>query len=39
VLVEGKLIESLHVENARRLLGLAEGIEQIASVDTPRDAV
>jgi len=34
-LVEGKLIESLHVENARRLLGLAEGIEQIASVDTP----
>jgi citrate lyase subunit beta/citryl-CoA lyase len=38
-LVEGKLIESLHVENARRLLGLAEGIEQIASVDTPRDGV
>ena len=36
VLVDGKLIESLHVENARRLLGLAEGIEQIASVDTPR---
>ncbi len=38
-LVEGKLIESLHVENARRLLGLAEGIEQIASVDTPRHPV
>jgi citrate lyase subunit beta / citryl-CoA lyase len=35
VLVDGKLIESLHVENARRLLGLAEGIEHIASVDTP----
>src|SRR6202022_2825217 len=39
VLVDGKLIESLHVENARRLLGLAEGIEQIASVDTPQHAV
>ena len=39
VLVDGKLIESLHVENARRLLGLAEGIEQIASVDTPRHPV
>src|SRR6266403_1087822 len=39
VLVDGKLIETLHVENARRLLGLAEGIEQIASVDTPRHAV
>jgi citrate lyase subunit beta/citryl-CoA lyase len=39
VLVEGKLIESLHVENARRVLGLAEGIEQIASVDTPRHPV
>jgi citrate lyase subunit beta/citryl-CoA lyase len=39
VLVDGKLIESLHVENARRLLGLAEGIEHIASVDTPRHAV
>ena len=38
-LVDGKLIETLHVENARRLLGLAEGIEQIASVDTPRDGV
>jgi citrate lyase subunit beta/citryl-CoA lyase len=38
-LVDGKLIETLHVENARRLLGLAEGIEQIASVDTPGDAV
>ena len=39
VLVDGKLIETLHVENARRMLGLAEGIEQIASVDTPGDAV
>jgi citrate lyase subunit beta / citryl-CoA lyase len=39
VLVDGKLIESLHVENARRLLGLVEGIEQIASVDTPGHAV
>ena len=39
VLVDGKLIESLHVENARRLLGLAEGIEHIASVDTPRHPV
>ena len=39
VLVDGKLIESLHVENARRVLGLAEGIEQIASVDTPRHPV
>src|SRR3984893_5060133 len=39
VLVDGRLIESLHVENARRLLGLAEGIEQIASVDTPGYAV
>jgi len=38
-LVDGKLIETLHVENARRMLGLAEGIEQIASVDTPRDGV
>jgi citrate lyase subunit beta/citryl-CoA lyase len=39
VLVDGKLIESLHVENARRLLGLAEEIEHIASVDTPRHPV
>src|SRR6202047_2130272 len=39
VLVDGKLIESLHVENARRLLELAEGVEQIASVDTPRHPV
>src|SRR5437867_2550518 len=39
VLVDGKLIEGLHVENARRLLGLVEGIEQIASVDTPGHAV
>ncbi len=39
VLVDGKLIESLHVENARRLVALAEGIEGIASVDTPPGAV
>jgi citrate lyase subunit beta / citryl-CoA lyase len=39
VLVDGKLIEALHVENARRLLELAEGIEHIASVDTPQHAV
>ena len=38
-LVDGKLIETLHVENARRLLGLAEGIEQTASVDTSEHAV
>jgi citrate lyase subunit beta/citryl-CoA lyase len=39
VLVDGKLIEILHVENARRLIELAEGIEQIASVDTPGHGV
>jgi citrate lyase subunit beta/citryl-CoA lyase len=39
VLVDGKLIENLHVENAHRVLALAEGIEQIASVDTPRHPV
>jgi citrate lyase subunit beta/citryl-CoA lyase len=39
VLVDGKLIESLHVENARRLVALAEGIAGIASVDTPGHAV
>ena len=38
-LLDGKLIETFHVENARRLLGLAEGIEQTASVDTPEHAV
>ena len=39
VLVDGKLIESLHVENARRLVALAEEIDRLASVDTPRHAV
>jgi len=38
VLVDGRLIESLHVENARRLVGLAEEIDRLASVDTPRSA-
>ena len=33
-LVDGKLIEGLHVESARRLLALAEGIARITSVDT-----
>jgi citrate lyase subunit beta / citryl-CoA lyase len=35
VLLDGKLIEGLHVENARRLLALAEEIDRITSVDTP----
>jgi citrate lyase subunit beta / citryl-CoA lyase len=39
VLVDGKLIEGLHVENARRLLALAEELAQITSVDTPRHPV
>ena len=39
VLVDGKLIEGLHVENARRLLGLAEELARITSVDTPRHPV
>jgi citrate lyase subunit beta / citryl-CoA lyase len=39
VVVEGKLIENLHVENARRLVELAEEIERITSVDTPRPPV
>ncbi len=39
VLVDGKLIESLHVENAQRLVALAAEIDRIASVDTPRHAV
>jgi len=39
VLVDGKLIESLHVENARRLVALAEEIDRLASVDTPRHPV
>ncbi|MBV8131619.1 MAG: CoA ester lyase [Alphaproteobacteria bacterium] len=38
-LVDGKLIEGLHVENARRLLAVAEEIDRITSVDTPRHAV
>jgi citrate lyase subunit beta/citryl-CoA lyase len=39
VLVDGKLIEGLHVEDARRLLALAEEITRITSVDTPEHAV
>ena len=39
VLVDGKLIEGLHVNNARRLLALAEEIARITSVDTPEHAV
>jgi citrate lyase subunit beta / citryl-CoA lyase len=39
VLVDGKLIEGLHVENARRLLALAEELARITSVDTPRHPV
>jgi citrate lyase subunit beta/citryl-CoA lyase len=38
-LVDGKLIEGLHVENARRLLAIAREIERITSVDTPRHPV
>jgi len=36
VLVDGKLIEGLHVENARRLLAVSGEIDRITSVDTPR---
>jgi citrate lyase subunit beta / citryl-CoA lyase len=39
VVVDGKLIEGLHVENARRLLTLAEEIDRITSVDTRQHAV
>ena len=39
VLVDGKLIEGLHVENARRLLAVAGEIDRITSVDTPRHPV
>ena len=39
VLVDGRLTERLHVENARRLLALAEEIDRITSVDTPRPPV
>ena len=39
VLVDGQLIEGLHVENARRLLALAEEIDRITSVDTPQHPV
>jgi len=31
VLVDGRLIETLHVENARRLLALAEEIERLSA--------
>jgi citrate lyase subunit beta / citryl-CoA lyase len=39
VLVDGKLVEDLHVENARRLLAVAGEIDRITSVDTPRHPV
>src|SRR6516162_4182958 len=39
VVVDGKLIEGLHVENARRVLALAEEINRVTSVDTPRPSV
>jgi citrate lyase subunit beta / citryl-CoA lyase len=39
VVVDGKLIEGLHVENARRVLTLAEEIARITSVDTREHAV
>src|SRR5215469_2929042 len=39
VVVDGKLIEGLHVENARRVLALAKEIDRITSVDTPEHAV
>jgi citrate lyase subunit beta/citryl-CoA lyase len=39
VVVDGKLIERLHVEDARRLLALAGEIARITSVDTPEHAV
>jgi citrate lyase subunit beta / citryl-CoA lyase len=38
VLVNGKLIENLHVENALRLVAVAEAIDR-ASVDTPSGGV
>jgi citrate lyase subunit beta / citryl-CoA lyase len=38
-LVDGKLIEGLHVENARRLLAVGGEIDRITSVDTPRRPV
>ena len=39
VVVDGKLIEGLHVDNARRLLAVAREIDRITSVDTPRHPV
>jgi citrate lyase subunit beta/citryl-CoA lyase len=35
VLVDGKLIENLHVENAHRLVALAEMIAEMGSTDSP----
>ena len=35
VVVNGKLIESLHVENARRLVALAEEIDRLAEKPPP----
>jgi len=37
--VDGKLVEGLHVENARRLLAVAGEIDRITSVDTPQHPV
>ena len=38
VLLDGKLIESLHVENARRLVALAEEIERLSGERESREA-
>ena len=35
VLVDGKLVENLHVENARRLVALAEAIEALEAEIVP----
>ena len=37
VLVDGKLVENLHVENARRLVALAEAIEQMRASLQPAE--
>ncbi len=34
-LVDGRLVEALHAENARRLVAIAEAIERIASREPP----
>src|SRR5262245_9055148 len=38
-LVDGQLIETLHVENARRMLALAHEIDRLTFVATPRPGV